>query len=160
LLLLFFLAAAASAPIWAKLATRHGPRTVLLWGMILAIAAFSGAVFLGAGDVAAFALICLASGVALGADMTLLPALFAHRMEKVAPAAAGAFGLWSFVSKFTLAFAALLLLPTLQSVGFVPGATNNTEALFVLSLAYGALPCVLKLIAIALVATLKTDEIE
>ena len=160
LLLLFFLAAAASAPIWAKLATRHGPRTVLLWGMVLAIAAFSGAVFLGAGDVAAFALICLASGVALGADMTLLPALFAHRMEKVAPAAAGAFGLWSFVSKFTLAFAALLLLPTLQSVGFVPGATNNTEALFVLSLAYGALPCVLKLIAIALVATLKTDEIE
>jgi GPH family glycoside/pentoside/hexuronide:cation symporter len=92
--------------------------------------------------------------------MTLLPALFAHRMEKVAPAAAGAFGLWSFVSKFTLALAALVLLPGLQSVGFVPGAANNTEALLVLSLAYGALPCVLKLIAIALVATLKTDEIQ
>ena len=49
---------------------------VLLGGMALSILAFGCALTLGAGDTAAFAVICVASGAALGADLTLLPALF------------------------------------------------------------------------------------
>ncbi|WP_146049995.1 MULTISPECIES: MFS transporter [Roseovarius] len=153
LLLVFFLSAAAAAPMWGKLAEAHGPRQVLIWAMVLAIAAFGFAVMLGAGDVWAFAVICVLTGVALGADMTLLPALFADRMAEVSPGAAEGFSLWSFVSKITLAIAAVGLLPLLESVGYASGQENSDAALWALSLLYGAVPCVLKLAAIALLAT-------
>ncbi|MFN6979188.1 MAG: MFS transporter, partial [Gemmobacter sp.] len=129
LLLLFFLAAAASTPLWARAAGRFGAKPALLAGMVLSIVAFAFAATLGAGDAAAFAVICLASGAALGADMTLLPAIFARRMARIAPQAGAAFGLWSFVSKFTLAFTAVTLLPLLEARGFVPGAGNDAAAL-------------------------------
>jgi len=157
-LLMFFLSAALAAPVWGRLAEGIGPKRVLLVGMVLSIVAFAAAVTLGSGDLWAFAVICVASGAALGADMTLLPALFAARMEKVSPGATEAFGLWSFVSKFTLALAAVALLPLLESGGFQAGQDNADDALMLLSLLYGALPCVLKLVAIGLLATTTIDE--
>lgn len=159
LLLLFFLAAAASAPAWGMAATRVGTRRALLAAMVLAIVTFGFAVTLGPGDTLAFALICLLSGAALGADLTLLPALFARRMERIAPDAGQAFGLWNFVSKFTLAFAAVTLLPLLEAAGFQTGAeAQPDDALWTLTLLYAAVPCALKLIAVALLATLDMDE--
>lgn len=152
-LLLFFLSAAAAAPVWSKLAEAYGTRRVLLSGMFLAIAAFGYAIMLGPGDWLAFAVICVASGIALGADMTLLPALFATRLAQIAPGAAEGFSLWSFVSKMTLAFAAIALLPLLEVAGYQPGQPNSEQALFSLSLLYGAVPCLLKLAAIALLAS-------
>ncbi len=157
-LLLFFLSAAAAAPFWGKLAESRGAKPVLLSAMVLSIAAFGGAILLGAGDLLAFGVICLVSGAALGADMTLLPALFATRMAVISPNAAEGFGLWSFVSKFTLALAAVSLLPLLQAGGFHPGQGNDLQALWLLSLLYGALPCALKLLAIALLARTPIDE--
>ncbi len=150
LLLLFFLAAALAAPVWGLLAERFGPKPVLLSAMVLAIVAFGGALGLGAGDTWLFALICLGSGAALGADMTLLPAMFATRMARIAPNASEGFALWSFVSKFTLAFAAVALLPLLEMQGFTSGTDNPERALRALSLLYAGVPCVLKLLAIGL----------
>ncbi len=157
-LLLFFLSAAVAAPFWGRAAERFGAKRVLLAGMVLSIAAFATAVTLGSGDVWAFGVICLASGAALGADMTLLPALFARRLAEVSPGASEAFGLWSFVSKFTLAVAAASLLPLLQLGGFQAGGDNTTDALRLLSLLYGALPCVLKVVAILLLASIPLHE--
>ena len=158
LLLLFFLSAAASAPVWSRLATRYGEKPMLLAGMVLAIAAFVFAYTLGPGDALAFALICAASGAAMGADLTLLPALFARRMAVIAPQAAAGFGLWSFVSKFALAFAAVTLLPVLDRAGFT-GPDSPEAALSLLSILYALIPCALKLIAIALLlATPVTEE--
>jgi GPH family glycoside/pentoside/hexuronide:cation symporter len=159
-LLLFFLSAALAAPFWSRLAEHVGERKVLVIGMILSIAAFALAVTLGPGDTWVFGLICLASGAALGADMTLLPALFARRMAKVSPGASEGFGLWSFVSKFTLALAAVALLPLLETGGFQAGQENSENALRLLSLLYGALPCVLKLLAIGLLVSINFDDKE
>ncbi|MDJ0629578.1 MAG: MFS transporter [Rhodobacter sp.] len=158
LLVLFFLAAAVSAPVWGRAAQSIGAKATLLIGMVLSIASFGFAATLGAGDTAAFAVICLASGAALGADMTLLPAIFAGRMARIAPAAGQAFGLWSFASKFTLAFAAVTLLPLLEASGFEAGADNPAAALAMLSYLYALLPCALKLIAIALLVATPIEE--
>lgn len=153
LLLLFFVAAAGSAAVWTRLAARFGPRRMLLSAMGLAIAAFSLVLTLGPGDQVAFAAICFVSGAALGADFALLPALFARRMEQIAPEAGAAFGLWSFVSKFTLALAAVALLPTLEAAGFQAGGDNDAATLALLTYLYALVPCVLKLGAIALLVT-------
>ena len=159
LLLLFFLAAAAAAPLWGFLAERHGPKPVLLAAMVLAIVAFGGALFLSAGDIALFALVCIGSGAALGADLTLLPAMFAARMAAISPSAAEGFGLWSLVSKFTLAFAAVTLLPILQMSGFGSDATVHSQsAIRTLIWLYAGLPCILKLLAIGLLAGTELEK--
>ncbi len=152
LLLLFFLAAALSTPLWSLFARRHGPRPVLLVAMTLAILAFLWTLTLGPGDGIAFALVCVASGAALGADMTLLPAIFAQRLASLGTSEAAAFGLWSFVSKLSLALAALTILPALDAAGFQSGTRNTQQALWTLTVIYAALPCVLKVIAILLLA--------
>ncbi len=158
LLLLFFLTAAEAAPLWGHLSDRFGPKPVLIGAMVLSIAAFAPVPLLGAGDIAAFAAVCLVSGAALGADLTLLPALFAARMERIAPSAAAGFGLWSFVSKFALALAALVLLPVLQLAGFTPGAPASQGALTLLALLYAGLPCLLKAAALILLATTELED--
>ena len=160
LLLLFFLSAALSTPLWSRAAQRFGARPALLWGMALAIASFLWAATLGAGDTLAFAVICAASGAALGADMVLLPAIFARRLGDLGQGGEGAaFGLWSFVSKLSLALAAATLLPALQAAGFTPGAENAPDALFALSAFYALVPCALKLLAIALLAATRIPEV-
>lgn len=152
LLLLFFLAAAASTPVWSHLARKHGPKPILLAAMTLAIASFLWTLTLESGDLIPFALICAASGAALGADLTLLPAIFAQRLAQTGTPEAAAFGLWSFVSKLSLALAALIILPALQAAGFQPGQSNPETALQTLTLIYAGLPCVLKVTAIVLLA--------
>lgn len=159
LLVLFFLAAAASAPVWARLSDRIGPKPALLSAMMLAIASFACVLALGAGDVWIFAMICVISGATIGADLTLLPAMFARRMALVSPNGGQGFGLWSLVSKFTLAFAAAVLLPILQLSGFSSGTTDNpASALSALTLLYALVPCVLKLVAIGLLAATPLEE--
>ncbi|MCA3445436.1 MAG: MFS transporter [Rhodobacter sp.] len=158
LLLLFFLSAAASTPVWSRLATWYGEKPVLLAGMLLAVLSFACAATLGAGDVLVFAAICAASGAALGADMTLLPAIFARRLSVIAPGAGAGFGLWSFVSKLTLAIAAGTLLPLLEARGFVSGGVNPDSALVLLTVLYAIVPCVLKLVAIGLLLVTPIPE--
>ncbi len=160
LLLLFFLSAAVSTPLWSRAAQQFGARRVLLSGMVLAIASFLWAATLGAGDTLAFAVICAASGAALGADMVLLPAIFSRRLGELGQGGEGAaFGLWSFVSKLSLALAAATLLPALQAVGFAPGVANTPDALFALSALYALVPCALKVLAIALLAATRIPEV-
>jgi glycoside/pentoside/hexuronide:cation symporter, GPH family len=158
LLLLFFLAAALSTPLWSLLARRHGPRRVLLAAMSLAILAFLWTLTLGPGDGIRFAIISAASGAALGADLTLLPAIFAERLARIGTREAAAFGLWSFVSKLSLALAAAILLPVLDLAGFKSGTENTETALWTLTLIYAALPCVLKIAAILLLALTPMPE--
>ena len=157
-LVLFFLSAACAAPLWSALAERFGAKRMLLLAMGISIAAFGWAITLGAGDLVAFAVICVVSGAATGADMTLLPALFARRMAVIAPGGAEGFGLWAFVSKFTLALAAVAVLPTLEAGGFRAGGENDPEALWLLALIYGGVPCLLKLGAIALLLRIDLDD--
>lgn len=157
LLIAFFLSAAIAAPLWSRLAQRHGTRKMLLSGMSLAIFAFAFAATLGPGDAPLFALVCIASGAALGADLTLLPALFARRMATVAPEGSAGFALWSFAGKFALALAAITVLPFLQSQGFT-GPDSPEPALVALGLTYALVPCALKLLAIALLATAPESE--
>lgn len=160
LLLIFFLSAAVAAPIWGGLAARHGTGRMLLIAMGLAIASFGWALTLVAGDIWAFTFICIVSGAAVGADMTLLPALFASRMAQVAPTGEAGFGLWSFVSKLSLAFAAIALFPILEGAGFQSGAENDADALWMLSLLYAGLPCVLKLVSIWLLSRTDLSDLE
>lgn len=149
LLILFFLSAAASVPLWSMLARRQGMKATLQWGMGLAIFAFAWALALGEGDFIAFGIICALSGAALGADMTFLPALFARRIDQAKMPAGLGFGLWNFCSKLSLAIAAAVALPALEAFGFATNTPNSDQSLWALTLLYAGLPCILKVGALA-----------
>jgi GPH family glycoside/pentoside/hexuronide:cation symporter len=159
LLVLFFLAAAISSPMWSALARRYGAKPVLLCAMVLAVASFAYTLTLSSGDVIPFAVICVLSGATIGADLTLLPAMFAKRMAAISPNGAQGFGLWNLVNKFTLAFAAVVLLPLLEKSGFQAGATNvPQDAITMLTVLYALVPSLLKLVAIGLLITTKLED--
>ena len=159
LLVLFFLAAALSSPAWSALARRFGEKRVLLAAMTLAIASFGYTLTLSMGDVIPFAIICVLSGATIGADLTLMPAMFAKRMAAISPTGGQGFGLWSLVNKFTLAFAAVVLLPLLERSGFTAGATDlPATALTTLTVLYALVPSLLKLLAIGLLIATKLEE--
>lgn len=159
LLVLFFLAAALSSPAWSALARRFGEKRVLLAAITLAIASFGYTLTLSMGDVIPFAIICVLSGATIGADLTLMPAMFAKRMAAISPTGGQGFGLWSLVNKFTLAFAAVVLLPLLERSGFTAGATDLPDtALTTLTVLYALVPSLLKLLAIGLLIATKLEE--
>jgi Na+/melibiose symporter-like transporter len=108
----------------------------------------------GPGDIVAFAIVCAASGLALGADLALPPSILADVIGRLGPLlGAGAyFGGWTLATKLNLALAAGIALPLLGGFGYVPG-TRDAEALQALALVYAGVPCLLKLLALgALVA--------
>lgn len=155
-LVCYFAAAAASVPLWVQGVKRFG--LAACWGgaMVLAVATFAWAASLGTGDGLAFAAVCLLSGLALGADLTLPSALLAGVIQQAGHGgtAEGAyFGWWNFAGKLNLALAAGLSLPALQWGGYAPGSTSP-EALDTLTVAYCLLPCALKLLAALLLAVL------
>lgn len=151
-LVLYFAAAACSMPLWVMLAKRHGEARIWLIAMLLSAATFVWAYGLSAGAAWAFATICVLSGFTLGADLALPPALLAAVIGRAGHSGQreGAyFGAWSWATKMNLALAAGISLPMLEQLGYVAGTVNSAGA-HALSVAYALLPCLLKLIAAAI----------
>jgi Na+/melibiose symporter-like transporter len=154
----YFIAGAAGMPLWVKLSERIGKVRAWAVAMVAAIGAFVWAWGLGPGDGVAYAIICIVSGLALGADLALPPSMLADIIGRgAAPNRAGAyFGLWTLATKLNLALAAGIGLPLLGWLGYAPG-TREPQALAALALVYAAVPCALKVGAI--VALLRFDAL-
>jgi GPH family glycoside/pentoside/hexuronide:cation symporter len=148
-LAIYFVSAALSLPLWVQGVRRLGLERAWALGMVLAVLGFGATFMLQSGDVAAFALICLVSGAALGIDLVAPGALLSRVIHDDGHAgAAGAyFGWWNSASKLNLALAAGLALPALGWAGYQPGRADEA-GLRALALAYGLVPCGLKLLAL------------
>lgn len=81
-LVLYFVAAAASLPLWVRVSQHIGKLRAWLASMVLAVAVFAWAGLLGNGDLVAYGLICVLSGLALGADLSLPPSLLADLLAR------------------------------------------------------------------------------
>ena len=148
-LVIYFLSGAVSMPLWQSAARRVGKVRAWQVSMILAVFSFTWVCLLSPGDYLIYSIVCLMSGVALGAEMALPPAILAEYVdgENTRSAAQKYSGL-TMISKLSLAVAAGVCLPLLSFFGFQAGDSNDAESLTVLVLLYGALPGVLKLLAL------------
>lgn len=148
-LVLYFISGALSMPAWVRAVRRFGLERAWLAGMLLAVACFGWAAGLGSGQVAAFAVICVLSGAASGADLAVPGALLALLIERQGAQGVhdGAYlGWWNLATKLNLALAAGATLPLLQWLGYTPGS-QDPNALQRLAWTYALLPCALKLTA-------------
>ncbi|WP_269533301.1 MFS transporter [Chitinimonas sp. BJYL2] len=145
LLLTYFLAGALTLPGWVMLADLIGKPYAWLVGMVMAYGGFFWAAGLGSGDLWQFGLVCALSGMALGADLALPPALLADLIPPEHRQDTGLyFGIWAMLGKLGLALAAGIALPLLDALGYRAG---DASAAGVLALVYAGLPCALKLAA-------------
>ncbi|MEP1932694.1 MAG: MFS transporter [Roseibium sp.] len=158
-LLIYFLAGAASMPLWIRLAGQLGKFRTWQISLAVAVLTFCWAVLLGRGDIASYAAVCAFSGFALGADLALPPAILADHIEadNRQGEASRLFSLMALISKSALAIATGVTLPLLSVFGYVPNTSMTPDLDFALSLTYAALPCVLKLAALFGLLVLEKD---
>lgn len=148
----YFLSAVCSLPLWTWAARRIGLARAWAAGMALALLSFGWTFTLGPGDVVAFGGVCVASGIALGADLTSPGALLSGVVQRADPrvAAQGVYvGWWNMATKLNLGVAAGLALPLLSWAGYAPGRQDGA-ALAALGVGYVIVPCALKLLAAGL----------
>lgn len=148
-LAIYFISAAFSFPLWLAVVKRL--RLTLTWliGMALSVAVFIWAVTLREGDALAYAFVCAATGVALGADLVVPGTLLTGVIQRAGDAqqSEGRYlGWWQVASKLNLALAAGVGLPALSWLGYTVG-TRDENALLALTWIYAGLPCLLKLLA-------------
>lgn len=148
-LTLYFVAGAAGMPLWIRLSARFGKVRAWQASMVAAVVAFVWAALLGPGDVAAFAIICVLSGLAFGADLALPPSLLADVIGRQGrmQGTGAYFGLWTLATKLNLALAAGIALPLLGALDYAPGS-RDPAALSALAFVYAGVPSVLKIGAV------------
>ncbi len=158
LLFIYFICGIAAVPFWTFVARRIGKHRAWILAMLWACLVFPWTPFVvGPGDIEVFLAITVLTGLSLGADLTLPPALQADVVDEDTAASGEErtglyFALWSFANKLSLALAALVF-PLLVLLGFDAGSEAHSESgLLALALVYSSLPVAFKLIAIVLMA--------
>jgi len=154
LLLAYFLAGILAVPGWTRLAARLGKHRTWCTAMLWASAVFAFVPLLGPGDWLPFLAISILSGAALGADMSLPPAIQADvvdldRLETGEGRAGLLFAVSSMAQKLGNALAVGAGLPLLEALGFRAGP-EGVAGLGALVGLYCAAPVALKLGAVAL----------
>lgn len=151
ILILYFLAGIIALPFWNLISKKIGKKNTWLCSIILASTAFSFVPFLEAGDLNIFLIISLISGLSLGADMALPTAIqsdLVQKSKKYESNISGLlFGIWTMITKLSLAFAVALSFLILGIFDFEATSPNPTS-LFVLTFLYGIFPVILKILAI------------
>uniref|UniRef100_UPI003BACCDF9 MFS transporter n=1 Tax=Stappia sp. TaxID=1870903 RepID=UPI003BACCDF9 len=162
LLFLYFLCGIAGVPLWLAVARKTGKHRAWSIAMLGACTVFVLVPLIGPGDLAAFAAICVLTGLALGADLALPAAIQADvidvdRLETGTRRSGLYFALWGLATKLALALAVGLAFPLLDLAGFEAEGTGE-DGLGVLVALYSLLPVALKLVAIALMWRFPLDK--
>ena len=150
-LVLYFLSGAVFMAGWIACAKAKGLYQTWLAAMVLSVVTFIGACALQPGDIWGFGIICIMSGIALGADLALPPAIIAGRItkNKTQNEATQYYAMLAFLPKVAMAIAAGGAFLLLDIYGFKAGAENTNKAVTALLLTYALLPCLIKIFAAA-----------
>lgn len=148
-LVIYFLSGSALMPVWYRLSKKVGKQEAWLLSMLLAVATFVWAYTLVPQDYFSYAIICLLSGCALGADLALPPSILADSVENQGEQEEGSqhFAVLALMPKIALAIASGCSFLILEQLSFVPGTNNSQQALTGLVLLYAIVPCLIKLLS-------------
>ncbi len=148
-LLLYFLSGTLAMPLWQYIAQRTNKHNAWLTAMIASIATFIGAYFLRSGDIWQYATICIFSGIALGAELALPPAILSDMIDQqeTRDQTLLYFSFLAFLSKAALALGSFIAFFVLEQALFTPATENSEHALQALSFTYALIPSLFKTFA-------------
>lgn len=162
-LFLYFVSGAALMQVWFMLSKRLDKYRAWLVSMFLSIAVFVWVILLQPGDLISYGVICVLSGLALGADLALPTSIIADRInaKRAESRATQYYGVMAFIPKFALALASGFAFLILETNGFVVATQNTEVALQSLLMLYGLAPCIIKLFsAISLWILIKRQGVQ
>lgn len=158
LLLVYFASGILALPFWYMLAGHFSKQKAWILSILNAVVFFSFVPFLGEGDFNYFLFITIFSGMSLGADMALPASMQADVAQNTSSSqkelGGTLFGFFAMLTKLSLAVGVGVSFAILGAFDFSPTDANETS-LFVLSLLYGTLPVLLKLLAIGVLVRYK-----
>jgi GPH family glycoside/pentoside/hexuronide:cation symporter len=154
-ILTYFVAAISAIPIWLKLSRRLNKHRTWCWAMSLACVAFATVPFIPAGSFSSFAIVCVVTGMGLGADLALPPAIQADvvdydRWRNKQERTGLQFALWGMSTKLALALSVGIALPVLDIFGFDANSAEQ-DSFTALIMIYAVVPIVIKIAAIFVV---------
>lgn len=146
-LLVYFLSGAAAMPLWHYISRKISVISAWRLSMVLAAITFVWVFLLAPQDVIAYGLVCLFSGMAVGANLALPPTIIANIMaaENHQNAASRYYALMALIAKMALAVATGVALPILDIFGYQAGIMNDS---LLLPAAYGLVPIIFQIMAI------------
>lgn len=157
-LIVYFLSAILTFPLWIKLSIKISKKSTWILSMITASGAFVFVPFLNQGDFLYFLIICIITGMSLGADMALpssIQADVAQESKKINNDISGIlFGFWAMITKFSLAFAVAISFITLEFTAFDTKNINENSIIAIILL-YSIVPILLKLVSIIFLSKYK-----
>jgi GPH family glycoside/pentoside/hexuronide:cation symporter len=162
ILLTYFIAGAASVPMWLLLSKKLSKAAAWFAGMICSIFGLGLAIFLGQGDFYWFLAISVVTGLGLGADYGLPPSILADVINSpeggdTKGKTGTYFGLWALATKLATALGAFLSLPVVSLLGFDPAKGKySTTALVVV---YVVLPVLIKGVAAVLIWFIRIEAL-
>ncbi len=166
LLGLYFVAGFAGLPVWTWASRRLGKLRAFLAATLLSVGVFLGALWLGPGDVMAFAGITVLSGLGFGATLLLPASMLADTLDfeslRSGTRREGLLlGIWGIVMKASAAIGAGVALPLLGWWGYVSGAASQPpETVQAIRLLYCAVPCACYAVALAIAVRYPIDARE
>lgn len=155
--LVYFLASFIFIGILSKLAQKFGKVRIWKITLVFSVLSFIGTLFLTAENAKFFYIICLLSGVFLGADLFVPPTLFTSHITKYKKEdLTGIYsGLWIFNIKLALAIGgggALIIIGAFWQNYMLLG-------LSIVSVVYAFIPCILKLMVLVLLKDMKDERV-
>jgi len=158
LLLVYFICGIIALPFWNKVYKSIGKKNTWMLSMVLSSSAFLVVPFLDGGDFIVFLIVCIISGFSVAIDLALPVSIqgeFIQKNSKNSKKISGLlFGILTMLTKLALASAVGLTFVILNMVGFDQDTPSSLSLLY-LSLLYGFVPIVLKLVSIYILRSIK-----
>ena len=164
LLFVYFLSALPGIPLWFYISRKLNKHHAWCLAMLFASLVFLITPFTQSGEIGLFLLVCIGTGLAVGADLTL-PSSMQADIADAGMAKSGLrltgiyFGLWSMVTKLALALAVGIAFPLLGMMGFTAEGGGRREVILLL---YAIVPVFLKGFSILLMVNfpLKAGDLD
>ncbi len=146
-ILIYFLSAVAGMPFWLWYAKGRLKHRVMATSTVIVCLTFPVAALLGPGQIGIFYIVCVVTGFALAAELSLAPSILADvadldRCQNGETRTAIHFSLWGMTSKIALALATLLALGAMEVVTI---AVEEASRGVYVALLYAGLPVLMKI---------------
>ncbi len=152
-LALYFLSGVIGMIAWSFLSRLLGDKyKTWCYAMAVSILSFIWVLFLQPGDLIAFSVICVISGLGFGADLSLPPSILADHIASHQRRSESGFyhAQMTLLTKLSLALSTAVVFPILDFSGFKPSLENDSNALFILVVCYALIPCLIKAVSVVL----------
>lgn len=158
-LAIYFFSGAAFIYLWQNLAKKYGKINIWIIAILGSVITFIFAYFLDANSASFFYVISFFSGVFLGADLIIPPAIIADLIHDKQNKISSYFSFFSMMVKSGLMIASSASLISLSNFGYEPG-NYDQNSLFMLPVIYALIPSILKLLVIFLLLKYRRNNNE